>query len=379
MKKIYWRPHGTPLFAIVLVAVFSIGGLIAVEQFQVTERSPYYGAEMQASRLALEAMTAVKEQRLALGNSIDPEVDQAESGLIGTFLSPVTSYPGNLQAKQTSVNPNFAAVVVDLLKQAGVKEGDLVAVSMSGSFPAINLSVLAALKTLKLRPTIISSVASSQWGANDPYFLWIDMEQFLYNRGIFPFRSVAASIGGRYDKGKEMPENGRQAIIHGIERNGLPQITNNTLRENIDQRMGLYLKEGPPKVYINVGGGIASVGAQRRRQRLLKTGLTSPDDGVPEPRNSVVNRFIAEGIPVIHLENIRMMASEYGLPLAPNKVPKPGEGGIYSHKEYNIWLAVGVLSAILLSLYLFSRTDFGFRLVQVSYDRKGAGPPEPMV
>jgi poly-gamma-glutamate system protein len=124
-------------------------GLIAVEQFQVTERSPYYGAEMQASRLALEAMTAVKEQRLALGNSIDPEVDQAESGLIGTFLSPVTSYPGNLQAKQTSVNPNFAAVVVT--SQTGWRQGGDLSRRHVRSFLAINISVWPPL-TFKLKP-----------------------------------------------------------------------------------------------------------------------------------------------------------------------------------------------------------------------------------
>jgi poly-gamma-glutamate system protein len=131
-----------------------------------------------------------------------------------------------------------------------------------------------------------------------------------------------------------MPEAGRQAIVYGIERNGLPQITNTTLSENVDQRMSLYIKEGKPKVYINVGGGIASVGAQRRRQRLLKVGLTSPEDGVPEPRNSVVTDSLQRVI--IHLENIRA-SPEYGLPLAPTRSLSPGERIYFTRNTIYGW------------------------------------------
>jgi hypothetical protein len=62
MKKIYWRPHGTPLLAIILVAVFAVGGDLAVERFQITERSPYYAAL--EGPPGLEAMAAIKEERL---------------------------------------------------------------------------------------------------------------------------------------------------------------------------------------------------------------------------------------------------------------------------------------------------------------------------
>jgi poly-gamma-glutamate system protein len=378
MKKIYWRPHGTPLLAIILVAVFSAGGGLAVERFRITERSPYYAAQLEASQLALEAMAAIKEARLKKGTPIDPGADPAKSGLIGTFISPVTSSSGNLEAKQTSINPNFAAVIVDLLEEAGVHEGDQVAVSVTGSFPAMNIALYAAIKALHLKPTIISSVSSSQWGANDPDFLWIDMEHLLYSQGLFPFRSVAASIGGRYDKGKEMSEAARQSIIQAIEKNSLARITDKTLHENVDQRMSLYFKEGRPKAYINVGGGIAAVGAERRRQGFLKSGLQPSEDHSINKGKFVVSRFLKEGTPVIHLENIKQLASQHGLPAAPAKLPEVGEGGVYSRTRYNQWLAGAVLAAIVGSLYFFSRTDLGFRLLQVSRHRQGSRPPEPM-
>lgn len=378
MKKIYWRPNGTPLMAIILVAVFAVGGDLAVERFQITERSPYYETQLEASHLASQAMAAIKEERLRRGDPLDLEDDPAQSGLIGTFISPVTSSSGNLEAKQISVNPNFAAVIVDLLEGAGIHKGDRVAVSVTGSFPAMNIALYSALKALDLKPTIISSVSSSQWGANDPGFLWIYMEKHLYDLGLFPFRSVAASIGGKYDKGKEMSEAGRQTIIQAIEGNGLSRITDQTLHENVEQRMNIYFREGRPKAYINVGGGIAAVGAERRRRGFIKSGLTTSKEDLKRNGKFVVSRFLQEGTPVIHLENIKQLASRYGLPAASDRIPEVGKGGVYFRTRYNKWLVGIVLIGIIGGLYFFSRTDLGFRMLQVPYRRKGSAPPEPM-
>ncbi len=129
-------------------------------------------------------------KRLRKNLPIDPESDPAQTGLIGELLSPLTTNPGHLPAKQTSANPNFSAVIIHLLKRAGVKEGDKVAVGFSGSFPALNICVLAAIDTLKADPIVISSAGSSQWGANHPDFMWPDMEKLLHEKHVFPYRSV---------------------------------------------------------------------------------------------------------------------------------------------------------------------------------------------
>ena len=60
MKKIYWRPQGMPLYAFILVALFSVGGLAAVEHFRLDAKKPYYREKLAASKLALEAMEIVK-------------------------------------------------------------------------------------------------------------------------------------------------------------------------------------------------------------------------------------------------------------------------------------------------------------------------------
>ncbi len=378
MKKIYWRPQSTPLFGFVVIAALAVGGLTSVEHFQMLKRKPFYLEKVEAAKLALDAMQVVRDERLDRDTPIDPQVDPTGSGLIGAFVTSVTSEAASLEAKQTSINPNFAAVAVELLKQAGAKDGDPVAVSFSGSFPALNIAACAAIATLHLKPTIIASASSSQWGANNPDFLWIDMEQLLYRKGLFPFHSVAASMGGRHDRGTELTEKGRDQILKAINRNGLTLVKSPNIRQDIDSRMGIYFAKTRPKVYLNVGGGRAAAG-MRTLKRLLKPGLLFSNAPMESRADSVINRFLKEGIPVIHLGETVELARDYGLPVSPATMPRVGEGSIYYQRSYNLWLAGITLLAVILGLYVFARSDWGFRIIQSAPHKTDVGPPEPMI
>jgi len=378
MKKIYWRPQGTPLFAFLVIAIVAIGGLTSVEYFRTVKKKPYYVERVDASRLTLEAMELVRNERLDRGIPIDPQADPTGSGLIGTFVTSVTSEAGDLEAKQASVNPNFAAIIVELLKEAGVKDGDPVAASFSGSFPVLNIAACAAMTTLHLRPTIISSASSSQWGANSPDFLWIDMDHFLNGKGIFPFRSVAASMGGRHDRATELTEKGRAEILQAISRNGLTLIKSTSIHEDIDHRMAIYFSKTRPKAYLNVGGGRAAAGI-RPFKRLLKPGLLFSDLPAGQRTDSVIRRFLKEGVPVIHLGEAKELARQYQMPISPTTMPKVGEGSVYYQKTYNLWLTGAILLAIILGLYVFARSDWGFRVLQAAPHKTDVGPPEPMI
>jgi len=378
MKKIYWRPQGLSLTALLLICAFSLGGLILVEKFSKRVKHPYYQEKMAAARLALEAMEFLKKERLKQRSEIDPEVDPVKSGLIGSGMTLVTSDAGSLEDKQTSINPNFAAVVVEMLKRAKVKKGDPVAVSFTGSFPALNISVCAAIETLKLKPTIISSLAASQWGANEPDFLWVDMERLLYENHIFSFRSVAASLGGKGDQGKEMTQAGRDLLNKARERNGLPPIPFHWIHENVDHRMKIYYQNGVPKVFINVGGGVIAVG-KRAYKKALKPGLMLSQPKTELRANSVMYRFFDERIPIIHLENVKTLAEQYGLYIHPTKMPAIGEGVIYSSEVYNPLLSGIILLAIILMLYTFTRSTLGFRISQAASHKAEPGAPEPMI
>lgn len=381
MKQIYWRPRGLSRTALLLIAILSLAGLASVEVFQVKVRQPLYREKILASRLALRAFETIKTERLRRRIKIDKEVDLSESGVLGELMSPVTSNAGSLSAKITSINPNFAGVMVHYFNKAECQEGDVVAVGFSGSFPAMNICVCAAMETLKLKPIIISSNAASQWGANHTRMLWIDMESILHKKNVFTFRSHAASIGGIEDRGLGMSKDGVRRIRYAIERSKVPMIDPVDYAESIEKRMEIYREyagEQPIKAYINVGGGTTSVGTKVGK-RLFRPGLNRTAPQRTPEIDSMMLRFSEQGIPVIHLVHIERLAKRYGLTIKPVRMPPLGEGKIFIRLEYNPWLTVSVLVGILICLYVFIRSDWGFRILISSRRRKDASHPEPMV
>ena len=193
MKKIYWRPRAVSRPALILIALISLAGLMVVERWKVETPQPYFEEKLAAAKLAQEAFDVDQGGARSTSARRSTRRSTRESGLIGMPMSPVTTVSGDVSAKQTSVNPNFAAVIVEMLKEAGVQEGDVVAVGMSGSFPALNICTYAACETLKVKPLVISSASASQWGANVPALLWPDMERLLRERPKVPILDERAS------------------------------------------------------------------------------------------------------------------------------------------------------------------------------------------
>lgn len=366
MKKLYWRPTKVSRTFLSLIALVSLLGMFSVERFQILKKQPYFKEKIVAAKLAKEAFSTLKKERLRRGIPIDVETDPAQSGLIGRAISSITSFEGYLPAKQTSVNPNFASVIVQLLKEAGVRSGDVVAVGLSGSFPAINAAVYAAMETLKLKPMIISSTAASQWGANHRHFSWLEMEHHLFRKKIFSFRSAAATLGGIEDRGWGMTKKGRENLGKIIRRNGLPLLEVADYAQSVEKRMTLYqeLAGGlPVRAYINVGGGTSSVG-KRIGKHAFKEGLVLGLLTTAQAIDSVMVQFRLRNVPVIHLVNIRRIAQRHGLPLEPDRIPAVGEGGIFMKEEPSKLFALGLLGLILFLLFIFVRSDLGFRIVQ---------------
>lgn len=381
MKKIYWRPHRVSRIELVLIVILAISGIFLVETMLVREQQPYYQDKIASTKLAREAMEVIKAERLKKGKKIDKEADPAESGMIGVLMSEVTTNSGHLPAKQTSINPNFAGVIVHMLRRAGVENGDTVAVGCSGSFPALNVATFAALETLQTNPIVISSVSGSQWGANIQKLLWVDMETILYKLKIFKFRSVAASRGGVDDRALGLSKKGKEMLDDAIERNELIPIQEKNYEDSLIRRMQIYEEfagETPIKAYINVGGGAISVGTAAGK-KLFHPGLNKSVPRTPLTVDSVIGRFAYQGIPVVHLVSIDRIAERYGLPMQPNAIPPIGEGNIYYREGYNDWLPPVVLIIILATMVAFIRYDWGFRMMQSSHGSKNRKPPEQMV
>jgi poly-gamma-glutamate system protein len=343
-----------------LLFLLSLMAFIAVENGKMDVKQDYYNEKLGAARLAQSAENYLKNYRLEKGVFIDDVNDPNQTALIGQEYSLITTDQGTIEAKLSATNPNFAAVIVQLLKEAGLKENDHVAVAFSGSFPGMNISVMAALEILRLQPTVITSEGSSNFGANDPYFTWLDMETLLFNAGIFRHKSVAASIGGGNDAGRGLSPEGRNLIIKAIERNGVEFINEKHLENSILKRMTIYEKPGPEKpvrAFINVGGGVASLGNTVNGQ-LIPSGLTKHLPMSNFPLQGVIVMMVKKDIPIIHLLNINQLLEKYGLPKNPVPLPDPGEGGIFIQKKYNMLvtaIATAILTAVIVFIYLGER------------------------
>lgn len=373
MKRLYWRPQKVSQTALLLVAAIALFGLFAVEMLTVHQSTPRAAEKLEAAKLAEEYFHVIRGARAERGYPLNPELDPSRSGLIGLTVSPVTSINGHLGSKQTSINPNFAAAIVQMLNEAGVRSGDRIAVGCSGSFPALNASVYAACCAMDVDPIIVASAAASQFGANYPDLLWIDMERILYERGLIDFRAQAASIGGAEDRGLKMSDEGRGLIHEAIERNGLTFVDSEEFVGGIDQRMAIFERQAagkPVKAYINVGGGTVSVG-RTIGKKMYDPGLNiDPPPGATDI-DSVMTRFAKAGTPVIHLVEIRDLAKQFELPEAPAITPAAGDGPLFGRQGPSRWLAALVLLIILLSVRAVVLTDWGHKLAERLRDCTG--------
>lgn len=320
------------------IAVLAIIALAVAERMRHPVRAPYYGDKLRAARLTSLGQKALREERWGPDTVIDVVNDPNHTGLIGEEFTLITTDRGDLRAKLTSLNPNFAGVIVQYLRRIRFGEGDIAAVGLTGSFPSLNLAVLAAIESLGGKAVPVTSVGASMWGANDPEFTWLDMERALVEKGVLQNGSVAASLGGGEDRGRGLSPEGRRLLRQAAERNGVPFIEMRTLEASIDRRMEILDEERgsrPYDVYVNVGGGLASLGAAANG-KLVRPGLNVGLGLHNFPRKGVMVLMAERGVPVIHMLDIVRLAEENGLPIAPVPLPAVGEGEIFTREQY--WL-----------------------------------------
>ncbi len=331
MKRVYWSARKVSRPLILLLTVVALGAVAVVETWPRRETGDLAETKLAAAQLAERAMDELKAERLRRGIPIDPELDPAETGMIGAVETPTTSVMGHLGAKQSTVNPNWAAVLVEMFHEAGVQPGDRIAIGWSGSFPALNLCTLAAVEAIGAEPVAIASVGSSQYGANYPEWPWIEMERHLFEQGVTQHRSVAVSRGGFEDRALHMSDEGRALIDEAIARSGLPKVESTNFDDSLGERMAIYDQhsEGEPfAAYVNVGGGTVSVG-HGVGKRLYAPGLNLQPPPAATNIDSILTRFATRGVPLVHLSSVRDLAISYGLPTEPNPRPIAGTGSAF--------------------------------------------------
>jgi poly-gamma-glutamate system protein len=381
MKKLLWKPSTVSWQIHVLIAIVAVIGLVIVESFKMNVKQPYYKEKVMAANYMLQGMEIIKQYRLQNIGPISNVIDPARSGLIGVLSTPITSTTVDIDSKQTSINPNWAAVIVSMLKEAKVKNGSTVAVSLTGSFPAMNLAVLSAAKTLDLRLIIITSLSSSTWGANIPNFTWLDMEHLLYEKKFSRYKSVAASLGGVQDNALGMSEQGKNILRNTILKYGITLLEYDDLKKSMNARMEIYYDQaGNAQIaaYINVGGGTVAIGSFIGKRRY-KPGLNLKPSQNAMRVDSVMSRFARNKVPILNINYLKTLAQNQRFPVAPKKIQKIGEGEIYNRLEYNKILASVVLVFMVVLLYLFMKLGIGYRIFIPQKKSLKVRPPEHMV
>jgi poly-gamma-glutamate system protein len=343
MKNKFLKSPFAPVYA---AAILSLLFVLAAALLSLRETGLRRNM-VEASRLMARAESAVRNCRALKGMAIDPGIDLDRTGLIGLETSPITTSLGSLGAKRTSANPNFAGLLVDVFRRAGLKKGDTIAVGASGSFPALIIATLSAAQVAGLRTLMISSLGASQWGANIPDFTWLDMEACLQGAGVLDVGSIAVAIGGDEDVGKDMSLEARAALKARILESGLPFLDEPELEANVATRLLVYEKAAagrPVRAFVNIGGSWADIGTNAEVLKL-KPGLLR-DVFLPPPRErGVLQAMASRRVPVIHLLNVRGLCERYGLPWDPSPLPKPGEGALYGRAAVRGWpfvLAAGI-------------------------------------
>ncbi|MGD2121461.1 MAG: poly-gamma-glutamate system protein [Gemmatimonadota bacterium] len=319
---------------------------------------------VRAAEAMNRALASVAEECRDRGIAIDPLLDPNGTCLIGPEQSQLFTSLGQLEAKRTATNPDMAGLMVHLLSQAGVGEGDRVAVGASGSFPGLLLATLVAVEAMGAQPTTILSLGASSFGATRPDFHLGDIHGLLEERGFVTDPPVAVSLGGGGDIGRDFDPGFREELLRDLRAemdSGPVLLYAPDLRENVGRRMDLYTN---PAAFVNIGGAEANLGTSPEILRVppgLAVGPGSRESessgeaaALPElPRNDrrgVLFEMASRGVPVIHLLYLRGLALRYGLPWDPLPLPEPGstpmadsQGG----KGAGFWLlTVGYLLAM---------------------------------
>lgn len=309
------------------------------------------------------------------------EKDIYETGLLGIKTSEITTIQdidnSMLKSKQLTTHPNFAAYIVELFHESELRDGDTIAVSMTGSFPGANIALFSACEVMNIKPIVISSVGSSSWGANRIDFSWPFIEQHLYDSKFIKNKSIAYSMGGDNDNGDNLPDEGIEKIESIIPDNAI-FVNNSTLRGNIKKKLSIFEQQSNNySMYVNVGGGVSSLGMGEDKD-TLKVGLINlldiDDMELNEFKKSVAYQFLnpknsddyQNSIPMLNIKRItEFVPEDYKIKFFMGNMKIENGNLFYDYNRYNpvvILLGLFMSLVIIISIGFYSHLQIKRRM-----------------
>lgn len=341
-----------------LLLLAAAAGLTAAGR--TSEKTAYYDTQTDAARRLSECFEAVRGYKRELGIPIEA-LDTRRTGMIGERYNGITTTLGAIESKRTTADPDMAALCVRLLHEAGVGPGDTVGAGFSGSFPAMNLAVLAACDAMGVKVVAISSVGASTYGANNPELTFPEMVRRLYRDGLISADSAAVTMGGDADTGGGMDAELTGAISARLASGGFPVLCEPDFQKNLAARQEIYRKNGPIDCFVAVGGNITSLGLDESGIALGQ-GVLSPERiARTDPKSGLVQRYLAAGLPVVNLLNIKKLVADYGMPYDPPTLAPTGASAVYYRDAYPRAPGVFALAGAAALLWVVRRLRRGAR------------------
>jgi poly-gamma-glutamate system protein len=308
-----------------LAAAASIALWLALEQALQRPIHPQFAEMLMAARSMQAASRVLWLEKEMRGLTPSMQVDPNRTGMIGQEYTPITTTIGELPAKRTATNPDFAAALLRQIASLQLARGTPVVIVVSGSFVGGDVAAITATETLGLRPIVVASLSASMWGANEPEFNLLDMLSTLRGHNVIRTRAIAAVLGGGGAIGGSVDADGVAALRRSAMRDGVPIVEARPVAAVIDALLARVNAAAgdTPGVVINVGGALIGLGSCRESYEW-PPGLTRRAPPCSDGTPGLAMRFAADGLPVLHIINMRRLALEWGLPFDPTPLPIPG-------------------------------------------------------
>jgi poly-gamma-glutamate system protein len=330
------------LFGIFCVSLFLVFG---IEKYCTQNiQRPDSNQMRQAVALAERWFQLVEKEKKKRGIYPDPGITVKHGGLLGTEYSEITTTLGSLEAKETVLNPNFAALLLKLMHDAGLDSNSVIGINLSGSFPSLAICAFAAVHTLRAKAVVVSSLGASMYGANQLGAAWVDIEHWLYEKGESGIKSSLVTYGAEGDSGGGLAPEGKQILNQSAAQYNVHIFLPNSIRDAVDKRFDIYRGE-KINLLINIGGNQASLGSCSH-SLTIPNGYHSNIKTCRDYDRGIIMRLSEKGIPFIHLLYVKDLAAQYGLPLI-------SDGSDYRDNKLYITPSVSKLSAILSFLVIF--------------------------
>ena len=140
-------------------------------------------------------------------------------------------------------------------------------------------------------------------------------------------------------------------------------INGKTLEDNIQSRLAMVEQKastrGEVKLYMNIGGGVASLGGAANSETLPSGLLSNVKLDAFEEKTGMMFEMARKGVPLINLKNLSSLMKKHELPVDPVPLPVVGEGKLFKAERYDMMYVYG--AGILL---------LGLLSIVIAFDRK---------